>query len=94
MNDYRTSCAEEPTSARDRCGTSPPRRILVVDDDTCTRRSSAHVLLLSGYQVDATDDDATGWEALNANSYDLLITGNNLPKTSAVELLKKLMPPA
>jgi len=90
MNDYRTSCAEEPASAQDRCETNSSRRILVVDEDTCTRRSSAQALLLSGYRVDATDNDATGWEALNANSYDLLITGNNLPKMSAVELLKKL----
>lgn len=90
MNDYRTSVVEEPASRQTRCGTNPPRRILVVDDDTCTRQSSVQVLLLSGYQVDATDDDATRWEALNANSYDLLITGNNLPKVSAVELLKKL----
>ncbi len=71
-------------------GTNPPRRILLIDDDTCIRRSSALALLRSGYRVDATDNGATGWEALNENTYDLLITDNAIPKVSGVELLKKV----
>jgi CheY-like chemotaxis protein len=35
-------------------------------------------------------DGAAAWEALQATSYDLLITDNNLPKVSGVELLKKV----
>jgi len=90
MDNYRTAQAGEQASAQVRCGTNPPHRILVIDDNTCARRSSALVLLDSGYQVDVTEDDAAGWEALNDNSYDLLITGSSLPKVSGVELLKKL----
>ncbi len=90
MNDYRTSCLERPADAQDRCETNPPRRILVVDDDTCTRRSSVYALLLSGYKVDAVEDGADGWVALHDNRYDLLITANNIPKMSGFELLEKL----
>ena len=31
-----------------------------------------------------------GWEALNANSYDLLITDHDMPKLSGIDLIKKL----
>ena len=48
------------------------------------------MLVRSGYQVHTAKDGAAGWEALLANSYDLLITENKLPRISGVELVKKL----
>jgi len=69
---------------------NPSQRILVVDDDVAMRLFNTHVLVRSGYQVDAAEDGAAGWEALHANTYDLLITDNNMPKISGVELVKKL----
>jgi DNA-binding response OmpR family regulator len=90
MKDSGTAHAGEPASAQARCGTNPPHRILVVDDDVDIRQVNAEVLILSGYQVDVAEDGAAGWEALHANSYDLLITDNNMPKISGVELVKKL----
>ena len=44
----------------------------------------------SGYEVEAAADGAAAWQALNANTYDLLITDNSMPKMSGVELLRKL----
>jgi two-component system, chemotaxis family, chemotaxis protein CheY len=66
------------------------RRILVVEDDDDIRRFNAEALASSGYHVEAAVDGASGWEALNANRYDLLITDNNMPNLSGVELIKKL----
>jgi len=66
------------------------RRILVVDDDDDIRRFNAEALTGSGYHVEAAVDGAEGWEALNANRYDLLITDNNMPKLTGIELIKKL----
>jgi two-component system, cell cycle response regulator CpdR len=66
------------------------RRILVVDDDDDIRRFNAEALSGSGYHVEAAVDGAKGWEALNANHYDLLITDNSMPNLSGVELIKKL----
>lgn len=43
-----------------------------------------------GYQVDTAEDGDRGWEALHARNYDLLITDNNMPKVSGVELIKML----
>jgi two-component system chemotaxis response regulator CheY len=48
------------------------------------------MLLRSGYQVDAAEDGAAGWDALQAHRYDLMITDNNMPNICGVELLKML----
>jgi DNA-binding response OmpR family regulator len=66
------------------------QRILVVEDDEDIRRLNAEVLSGSGYKVDAAADGAIAWDTLKLNSYDLLVTDNNMPKVSGVELLKKL----
>ncbi len=67
-----------------------PPRILLVDDETSIRQLGCTALTRSGYYVDAAEDGAAGWEALQASSYDLLITDNNMPKVSGVELVKML----
>jgi DNA-binding response OmpR family regulator len=68
----------------------PRCRILVVDDDGDIRRFNAEALSGSGYHVDTAVDGAEGWETLKGNHYDLLITDNNMPKLSGIELIKKL----
>jgi len=62
----------------------------VVDDDGDIRQLSAGALVRFGYRVDLAEDGAAAWKALHANSYDLLITDNNMPKLSGVELVMKL----
>jgi len=66
------------------------QRILVVEDDHDICRLNAEVLICSGYKVDAVEDGAAAWEALQLNYYDLLVTDHTMPKLSGVELLKKL----
>jgi DNA-binding NtrC family response regulator len=85
-----TSHAREPASAQTRCRTNRFYRILVVDDDLGIRKSNSELLISSGYQVDAAEDGAAGWDALRVRNYDLLITDNNMPKVSGVELVKKV----
>ena len=75
--------------------THPPQRILVVEDDADTRKVYSTVLLRSGYQVDTAEDGEAGWQVLHGvsyspDSYDLLITDNQMPKLSGVELIQKL----
>ena len=78
----QTAQAESPTS--------PRRHILVVEDDRVLRQVNAMVLVHSGYAVDMAEDGAAAWEALQTNSYDLLVTDYNMPKLTGIELLKKL----
>jgi DNA-binding response OmpR family regulator len=90
MKGNGASRAGEPASTPLQFQTTLPHRILVVEDDLFIRRLTVAVLIRSGYKVDAADDGAAAGEALNANSYDLLITDNNMPEVSGVELLQKL----
>lgn len=69
--------------------TKPLHRILVIEDDAIIRKLNARVLAHSGYQVDAAEDGAIGWEALLANNFDLLITDHDMPRLSGLELVKK-----
>jgi len=70
--------------------TKPAFRILVVDDDKYIRRFSAQALMGSGYEVDAAEDGAAAWEALQIKNYNLLITDNEMPNLTGVELVRKL----
>jgi two-component system response regulator (stage 0 sporulation protein F) len=65
-------------------------RILVAEDEPDIRRLNTEVLADSGYQVDAAEDGAIAWDALNENQYDLLITDYEMPLVSGLELLQKL----
>ena len=66
------------------------QRILVVEDDAAIRRLNTEILTYSGYQVDAAEDGAAAWDALQQNNYDLMVTDNDMPKVTGVELIQKL----
>src|SRR5664279_4806418 len=63
----------------------PRRRILVVDDEPLLRRLNTEVLVDAGYRVDTAEDGAVAWDTLQLNSYDLLITDNEMPNVSGVD---------
>lgn len=68
-------------------------RILLVDDDAGVRDLYAQILILSGFQVDTAEDGEAGWVAIHSESftpesYDLLITDNNMPRLTGVALIK------
>ena len=90
MKDCIPSHSGEAASTPLQFQTNPPDHILVVEDDNFFRRLNAAVLAQSGYEVDTAEDGAAAWQALNTDSYDLLITDNRMPKVSGVDLLKKL----
>ena len=84
--------SQPPTSVRPLGpAEAPPReRILVVDDEPMIRNLNAKVLMDAGYQVDVAEDGAVAWAALQTYRYDLLITDNNMPNVSGLELITKL----
>lgn len=88
-----TGClgADEPGRAPAEQGDSSfSKRILLVDDDEVVRRINVRALTGFGYSVDAAEDGVTGWEALKAARYDLLITANIMPNMCGVELVEKV----
>jgi len=90
MNEEILPQPEEPASVALRCSASPPNRILVVEDDSDIRNLNTEVLIFHGYQVDAAEDGAVAWNTLQSGSYDLLVTDDEMPNVSGIELLKKL----
>jgi DNA-binding response OmpR family regulator len=90
MKGIQTPPAGELTCTPLQSHMNRPDHILVVEDDLFIRRLNTRVLVGSGYEVDAAADGAAAWRALNADSFDLLITDNSMPKLTGVELLKKL----
>jgi DNA-binding response OmpR family regulator len=82
--------ALEPASEPIQSRTNVPHRILVAEDDGDIRRLNTEILTHSGYLVDAAEDGDAAWNSLQVNSYDLLVTDNEMPKVSGVELIKML----
>ena len=65
-------------------------RLLVVDDKPLILHLVTLVLNEAGYEVDTAEDGAIAWDLLQLTHYDLLITDNDMPHVSGIELLKKI----
>lgn len=72
------------------CPPCPRHRILVVDDDVYVRELNAGVLIRCGYHVDTAVDGVDAWRALHEDHYDLLITDEQMPWVTGLELIQKL----
>jgi CheY-like chemotaxis protein len=77
-------------SARIRNDAASGHRILVVDDNNYLRRLCVKTLVNAGYEVTSALDGAAGWEELQLNHYDLIITDNKMPKMTGIEMLERL----
>ncbi len=65
-------------------------RILVAEDDRAVQSFVARALRLRGYQVTAVDDGLQALEALNAGTYDLLVTDIVMPGLDGIALALKV----
>jgi DNA-binding response OmpR family regulator len=90
MNDQQILMAYETPGGSQPGPATPPRRILLVDDDISMRELNTEALSRAGFEVDGAADGAAGWAALQAKPYDLLITDNSMPKVTGVELVRLL----
>lgn len=68
---------------------APRPRILYADHDDTLRRLGERLLLQSGYAVDTVADGAEAWAALLQTQYDLVVTDNDMPHLTGVELICK-----
>jgi CheY-like chemotaxis protein len=89
-NENQVSRSGEPAIALARDQKISTPRILVVDDNRESRSLLIDLLTSSGYQVEAANDGAAGWEALRTYDYDLVITDNHMPRITGVEMIEKL----
>ena len=65
--------------------------ILFVEDDTVSRRSIAHFLRLSGYEVHEAENGEAALRLLSAMQFDVVISDLNLPgKLNGIDILAAL----
>ncbi len=62
-------------------------RILIVDDDTITRKFISFILRSSGFEVLCACDGIEALEMLAVSPVDLVMTDLNMPKMDGVELV-------
>jgi DNA-binding response OmpR family regulator len=81
---YRGMCLE----SGDQCDSRI--RILYADDDRCILRACQIMLDRAGYDVDTVADGEEAWGALQCIPYHLLITDNEMPRLTGLELIQKV----
>lgn len=80
----------EPPNPPSPSQTTPRHLILLVEDDSDVRQLSVDVLTGDGYEVEVAKDGAAGWEALQTKRYDLLITDNQMPRMTGLEMIEQV----
>jgi len=67
-------------------------RVLVAEDERITRATLVRQLDSLGHSVVAAEDGQAAWEAFSAGGtpFDLIVTDWEMPRTSGVELVKKV----
>jgi CheY-like chemotaxis protein len=72
--------------------TNRPTRVLCVDDEATILRLLSMLLTRRGYHVDVASNGAAAWEtvAQDPTRFDVVITDNQMPGMSGVELAQKL----
>src|ERR1017187_2422369 len=83
LNSCIRDSAEPPVPIRS-------RRVLVADDDEGIRYLIATVLAGTGINVNTVSDGQQAWEALHHEHYDLLITDNEMPRLTGIELIERI----
>src|SRR5438105_11953077 len=74
----------QPSSANG----DPTARILLVEDHEDTRRATARLLALQGFEVAVAGTVAEARDRLNERHFDLLVCDLELPDGSACELMR------
>lgn len=64
--------------------------VLVADDDPNLRRLIAAVLTGAGFEVRTVSDGEQAWEAVCREPYDLLVTDNEMPRLSGLNLIQRM----
>ena len=64
-------------------------KVLIVEDDSMTRKALEHRMKLDGYEVTTASDGMQGLEMLRTNKFDVLLTDLHMPNFSGLDLIKQ-----
>ena len=72
--------------------TRPAPRILCVDDEPVLREMLVLYLRRQGFEVETASDGLAAWQVISENpaSFDVVITDNQMPQMTGLELVEKL----
>jgi CheY-like chemotaxis protein len=90
MKNDKTKASKESIRFSTVTQLNPVRHVLVVDDNNDARQLSIDVLVNAGFAVDFAINGAAAWEAVKVKHYDLLLTDNQMPKMTGIELIAKI----
>lgn len=71
-------------------GETPKKHILVVDDSLTVREVERRLLENSGYEVTVAVDGMDGWNTLQLDRFDLVISDIDMPRMNGIELIRKI----
>ena len=71
-------------------GFNRARRILIAEDDDIIRQIISNILADEGYAVNAAADGEQAWKALLQDPYDLLVTDNEMPHLTGINLIERI----
>jgi DNA-binding response OmpR family regulator len=63
-------------------------KVLIVEDDSMTRKALEHKMKLDNYEVLSADDGNKGAEILKKDKIDILLTDLHMPGYSGLDLIK------
>ncbi|HEY9124309.1 MAG TPA: response regulator transcription factor [Bacteroidales bacterium] len=63
-------------------------KVLIVEDDSMTRKALEHRMKIDGYDVESAPDGIKGSEILKAGKIDILLTDLHMPNFSGLDLIK------
>jgi len=66
------------------------KRVLVVDDSLTVREVERRLLENSGYLVSVAVDGMDGWNTLQLEEFDLVVSDVDMPRMNGIELIKKI----
>ena len=66
---------------------TPPKHILIVDDDSIFRGALSQTLLHEGYQVTQVENGNAAKDVIGIQNFDAVISDINMPGTSGIQLL-------
>src|SRR3712207_9521866 len=65
-------------------------QVLIVEDDSATRRLYKFLLTNGGYSVLEAEDGIAALEQVGRNRCDMIITDMNMPRMDGMELIKAI----
>ncbi|HSX06085.1 MAG TPA: response regulator [Candidatus Saccharimonadales bacterium] len=78
----------------DNTTSTPPKRILCIEDEHFISELYARALTKAGYQVDVQLDGQKGLAAAQTDQYDIILLDLMIPNITGIEVLRTLRDPA